>query len=112
MAFNIISIIGAIGSFIGVQVPTCKSYNIIEKFYTLRIRRPIVKHHARGNQETSTAFQKSNTKFLVNATSGHPLESEPGAYPKATWNYVKDALDAFYRFSRPHTIIGTVKFLV
>ncbi|XWS52229.1 hypothetical protein CRYUN_Cryun11dG0048900 [Craigia yunnanensis] len=112
MAFNIISIVGPIGSFIGVQVPTCKSYNIIEKFSTLRIRRHIVNHHARGNQETSTVFQKSNTKFLVNATSGHSLESEPGAYPKTTWNSVKDALDAFYRFSRPHTIIGTALSIV
>ena len=93
-------------------MPTCNSYNIVEKFYSKRFQWHIVKHHARGIQETSTAFQKSSTKFLVNATSGHPLESEPGAYPKTTWSSVKNALDAFYRFSRPHTVIGTVKFLV
>lgn len=97
---------------IGVQVPTFNSYNITEKFCTKRFWRHIVKHHARALQETSTAFRKSNTKFLVNATAGHPLNSEPGPYPKTTWNSVKNALDAFYRFSRPHTVIGTVKFSV
>ncbi|XVE98798.1 hypothetical protein REPUB_Repub03eG0139400 [Reevesia pubescens] len=97
---------------IGVQVATCNSCNIIEKFYTKRFRQHVVKHHARGIQETSTAFQKSNKKFLVNATSGHPLEAEPGAYPKTTWNSVKNALDAFYRFSRPHTVVGTALSIV
>ncbi|XWS70956.1 hypothetical protein CRYUN_Cryun03dG0095300 [Craigia yunnanensis] len=99
-------------SSIGVQVPTCNSYNIVERFYPKRFQWHIVKHHARGIQETSTAFQKSSTKFLVNATSGHPLESEPGAYPKTTWSSVKNALDAFYRFSRPHTVIGTALSIV
>ncbi|XVF34177.1 hypothetical protein REPUB_Repub18cG0036000 [Reevesia pubescens] len=100
------------GSSIGVQVPACNSNNIVEKFCALRFRRQIIKHHARGIQETSTAFQKRNTKFLVNATSDHPLESEPGAYPKTTWNSVQNALDAFYRFSRPHTVIGTALSIV
>ncbi|XVF34176.1 hypothetical protein REPUB_Repub18cG0036000 [Reevesia pubescens] len=99
-------------SSIGVQVPACNSNNIVEKFCALRFRRQIIKHHARGIQETSTAFQKRNTKFLVNATSDHPLESEPGAYPKTTWNSVQNALDAFYRFSRPHTVIGTALSIV
>ncbi|XP_052880103.1 homogentisate phytyltransferase 1, chloroplastic isoform X7 [Gossypium arboreum] len=90
-------------SAIRVQVPTNKSYNLIGNFYTQRIQ-----HCARGILETSTVFQKSNTKFLVNATSGHPLESEPKAYPNTPWNSAKNALDAFYRFSRPHTVIGTV----
>ncbi|GMJ15592.1 homogentisate phytyltransferase 1, VITAMIN E 2, HOMOGENTISATE PHYTYLTRANSFERASE [Hibiscus trionum] len=95
-----------------VQVPTCNSYNIIENFYAKRFRQHVVKHHARGIQETTTAFQRSNTKFLVKATSGHPLESEPGTYPDTPWNSVKNALDAFYRFSRPHTVIGTALSIV
>ncbi|XVF47680.1 hypothetical protein PTKIN_Ptkin03bG0130000 [Pterospermum kingtungense] len=97
---------------IGVQVPTFNSYDIVEKFCTRSFRRHIVKHHAKGLQETSTALQKSNTKFVVNATAGHSLESEPGPYPKTTWNSVKNALGAFYRFSRPHTVIGTALSIV
>ncbi|KAK8319517.1 hypothetical protein E1A91_A13G244800v1 [Gossypium mustelinum] len=95
------------GSAIRVQVPTNKSYNLIGNFYTQRIQ-----HCARGILETSTVFQKSNTKFLVNATSGHPLESEPKAYPNTPWNSAKNALDAFYRFSRPHTVIGTALSII
>nr|KJB83415.1 hypothetical protein B456_013G246600 [Gossypium raimondii] len=94
-------------SSIRVQVPTYKSYNLIGNFYTKRIQ-----HRARGILETSTVFQKSNTKFLVNATSGHPLESEPKAYPNTPWNSAKNALDAFYRFSRPHTVIGTALSII
>ncbi|MBA0874331.1 hypothetical protein Goshw_015281, partial [Gossypium schwendimanii] len=94
-------------SSIQVQVPTYKSYNLIGNFYTKRIQ-----HRARGILETSTVFQKSNTKFLVNATSGHPLESEPKAYPNTPWNSAKTALDAFYRFSRPHTVIGTALSII
>ncbi|CAN0911138.1 Homogentisate phytyltransferase 1, chloroplastic, partial [Linum grandiflorum] len=55
--------------------------------------------------------QRSRTKLVVNATSGQPLESEPGGYgSKSTLDSLKKSLDAFYRFSRPHTVIGTVKF--
>ncbi|XVF69988.1 hypothetical protein PTKIN_Ptkin11bG0125600 [Pterospermum kingtungense] len=103
---------GTLGSSIGRQLPTCNSYNIIGKFCTSRIGQHIVKHQARSVQETFQ--QKRNTKFVVNATSGHSLESDagPGAYPKTTWDSVKAALDAFYRFSRPHTIIGTALSIV
>ncbi|XP_022729299.1 homogentisate phytyltransferase 1, chloroplastic-like [Durio zibethinus] len=99
-------------SSIGLPVLTCSSYKIVEKFCNLRFRQHIGKHHARGIHETSTAFQKSNTKFLVNATSGYPHESEPEAYPKSTQNSVINAMDAFYRFSRPHTVIGTALSIV
>ena len=57
--------------------------------------------------ETSISYQRPNKRFLVNAADGQPLESEP----KNVLNSVKDSLDAFYRFSRPHTVIGTVGYL-
>ncbi|XP_054805995.1 homogentisate phytyltransferase 1, chloroplastic isoform X2 [Prosopis cineraria] len=51
---------------------------------------------------------KSARKYIVNAASEQSFESEPGAYdPKNIWHSVTRALDAFYRFSRPHTVIGT-----
>ncbi|CAN0911145.1 Homogentisate phytyltransferase 1, chloroplastic, partial [Linum grandiflorum] len=52
-------------------------------------------------------------KLVVNATSGQPLESEPGGYgSKSTLDSLKKSLDAFYRFSRPHTVIGTALSIV
>ncbi|CAN0911143.1 Homogentisate phytyltransferase 1, chloroplastic [Linum grandiflorum] len=57
--------------------------------------------------------QRSRTKLVVNATSGQPLESEPGGYgSKSTLDSLKKSLDAFYRFSRPHTVIGTALSIV
>lgn len=50
--------------------------------------------------------RKLKERFLVHASSEHPLESQPS---KSPWNSVHDAVDAFYRFSRPHTVIGTVR---
>lgn len=46
----------------------------------------------------------------VNATSEQPLDAQPEAYSYTNWWKSSIAsLDAFYRFSRPHTVIGTVK---
>jgi len=41
----------------------------------------------------------------VHAASGQPPESGPESTSKS----VRSTLDAFYRFSRPHTVTGTVK---
>jgi hypothetical protein len=53
----------------------------------------------------SKIYQENNAKFLVHAASGQPPESGPESTSKS----VRSTLDAFYRFSRPHTVIGTVK---
>ncbi|KAJ1260198.1 hypothetical protein BS78_10G214100 [Paspalum vaginatum] len=48
----------------------------------------------------------------VNA-SGQQLQSEPEAHDSASiWRAISSSLDAFYRFSRPHTVIGTALSIV
>ncbi|XP_062178728.1 probable homogentisate phytyltransferase 1, chloroplastic isoform X2 [Phragmites australis] len=48
----------------------------------------------------------------VNA-SGQQLQSEPEAHDSANiWRAISSSIDAFYRFSRPHTIIGTALSIV
>ncbi|WVZ79110.1 hypothetical protein U9M48_026728 [Paspalum notatum var. saurae] len=48
----------------------------------------------------------------VNA-SGQQLQSEPEEHDSASiWRAVSASLDAFYRFSRPHTVIGTALSIV
>jgi len=55
--------------------------------------------------------QECNRKFAVKAAPEQSFESEHPAFdPKNILDTVKNSLDAFYRFSRPHTVIGTVKF--
>lgn len=59
--------------------------------------------------DRSSFRQRSIKQLIVNAASGQPLGSEPEAFgTKGTWETVQTSVDAFYRFSRPHTIIGTV----
>lgn len=70
-------------------------------------RQYITQEHVGGSDlSTIAADKKLKGRFLVHASSEHPLESQPS---KSPWDSVNDAVDAFYRFSRPHTIIGTVR---
>ncbi|XP_038698874.1 homogentisate phytyltransferase 1, chloroplastic-like isoform X2 [Tripterygium wilfordii] len=85
--------------------PSCSSLDILERCYSVRFQCHHVKHHFRSSEKI---FQGKGTKVSVNASSGHPLESEPGTFDPNG----KNALDAFYRFSRPHTIIGTALSIV
>lgn len=96
-------------SYVPVQI----SRNGAGRSYTVSFQQHLTKHHVRGIQEGCTFYKRWNTKYVVNAASGQPLESEPGASsPKSTWTPVKNALDAFYRFSRPHTVIGTALSII
>ncbi|XP_020594133.1 probable homogentisate phytyltransferase 1, chloroplastic [Phalaenopsis equestris] len=58
-------------------------------------------------------FSSFNGWKHLNATSGQSLEPEPEAYTvMKLWDLLFSSLDAFYRFSRPHTVIGTALSIV
>ncbi|XP_020672844.1 probable homogentisate phytyltransferase 1, chloroplastic isoform X2 [Dendrobium catenatum] len=58
-------------------------------------------------------FTRSNGWRHLNATSEHSLEPEPEAYTfMKLWNILLSSLNVFYRFSRPHTVIGTALSIV
>ncbi|KAK9274853.1 hypothetical protein L1049_022107 [Liquidambar formosana] len=100
-------------SYLAFKASRCKARNILERYYSVRYQEDLTKHHIRSIEKRSSFYQRHNTKYLVNASSGQPLESEHGAYnPETTWKSVKNALNAFYRFSRPHTVIGTALSIV
>ncbi|CAI0427798.1 unnamed protein product [Linum tenue] len=88
----------------------------VEGCSLLRFQRGRSRHRVKAIKERSFSQPRSHTKSLyVNATSGsQPLESEPGAYggSKGVLDSVKNAVDAFYRFSRPHTVVGTALSIV
>lgn len=87
-----------------IQLPRCKVWNNTEKNEDMSLQRCLPRHHIGGADEKN---------YAVNAASEQPLESEPAAYkPKNPWESVLEALDAFYRFSRPHTVIGTALSIV
>ncbi|XP_050219043.1 homogentisate phytyltransferase 1, chloroplastic isoform X2 [Mercurialis annua] len=95
-----------------VEVSRCKAWSFMER-YSLKSQRQCMKHHLRCNEEKSTVYKKNDASFLVHAASGQPLESEPEAHiTENTAKHVHSALDAFYRFSRPHTVIGTALSIV
>ncbi|XP_057497933.1 homogentisate phytyltransferase 1, chloroplastic-like [Actinidia eriantha] len=90
------------------QVSRCRTRNMPEKYYPIKLQRGLVAHQVAHSNKISAVYQSCRAKHIVSAASRQPLESEPGAYhPKNHWKSMQDGLNAFYRFSRPHTVIGT-----
>ncbi|RDX65836.1 Homogentisate phytyltransferase 1, chloroplastic, partial [Mucuna pruriens] len=110
-----------LGSFPSASSLTTGSYapksswhkrKIQKEYNFLRFRRPGLNHHYKGIEGGYTC-QKCNIKFVVKATSEKSFESEPQAFdPKSILDSGKNSLDAFYRFSRPHTVIGTALSII
>ncbi|KAH7544679.1 hypothetical protein FEM48_Zijuj01G0011400 [Ziziphus jujuba var. spinosa] len=98
---------------ISCDVSRCRTRKMVEKYCIERSQQHLLKHHVKGIGKRSTFYQWQDKTCLVNAATGHPFESDPGAYnKKSIWYSVKNGLDAFYRFSRPHTVIGTALSIV
>ena len=109
--FFFFSIFENIGSHAACTVSRLRTWNIIGRHRGSKFQPSPLKHLTKGTEEVSLFCQRAYKRVSVNAAgaAGHPLESEPEPYDsKSNWNSPKDALDAFYRFSRPHTVIGTV----
>ncbi|KAK9931701.1 hypothetical protein M0R45_018968 [Rubus argutus] len=101
------------GSYAAGRVSRCRAWDILQRHYAVGSQHQCLKNHTIGTKENFTSYRRHSKKLVVNATTGHPLESEPGAYnPKSIWTTVKNATDAFYRFSRPHTVIGTALSII
>ncbi|XP_030461840.1 homogentisate phytyltransferase 1, chloroplastic [Syzygium oleosum] len=72
-----------------------------------------IRCHVTNIKEKLALSQKRNREWIVNAASGQPLESGPGSFNSGhNWDSVKHSVDAFYRFSRPHTVIGTALSII
>ncbi|KAF5461740.1 hypothetical protein F2P56_017814 [Juglans regia] len=87
--------------------------NILERQSDIRSQQHLLEHSTRSFEERTKFYKRRDKTCLVNAASGYPLESEPEACkPKSIWDSLKNSLDAFYRFSRPHTVIGTALSII
>ncbi|XP_042060507.1 homogentisate phytyltransferase 1, chloroplastic-like isoform X2 [Salvia splendens] len=93
----------------------CKDFSTVGRLYSLPerlcVRRRNLMHQPVKNiaQRRITLNPKGDSKYVANSSSGHSLESEPSKSPLGP---VQQAFDAFYRFSRPHTVIGTALSIV
>uniref|UniRef100_A0A2P2L3L4 Homogentisate phytyltransferase n=1 Tax=Rhizophora mucronata TaxID=61149 RepID=A0A2P2L3L4_RHIMU len=93
-----------------IEASCCTPVNILEGHCTVRVQQHRLKHPIGSIVKRFTINHGSDTKFSVHAASGQPFESDPGAYdPKRT---VLSSLHAFYKFSRPHTVIGTALSII
>ncbi|KAL7598409.1 homogentisate phytyltransferase 1, chloroplastic [Lactuca sativa] len=69
----------------------------------IRCESSLVRHNLSSFNESFLFSRKRNTNHVANAVSEQPIEPESSSPQKLLPN----AFDAFYRFSRPHTVIGT-----
>ncbi|XP_019439356.1 PREDICTED: naringenin 8-dimethylallyltransferase 2, chloroplastic-like isoform X2 [Lupinus angustifolius] len=89
-------------------VPTLlhKTGKTQKEFFSIISSRHNLDHHYKVIDEGSTC-QKRETKYVVKAiSSGQSFEYEYEAKdPKSIWVTIKNAFDAFYRFTRPYAAI-------
>ncbi|KAK3041123.1 hypothetical protein RJ639_027575 [Escallonia herrerae] len=101
------------GSYVALRESRCRAWNILDRKCVVRFQQHLVMCHVGSFSKKSAPRQRSSTKYLMNAASEQPLGSEPEPYhPKSPSETVQDALHAFYRFSRPHTVIGTALSII
>nr|QDF82054.1 prenyltransferase PT2 [Clematis terniflora] len=98
------------GPLVSNQVSKCIAWNDKEGFPLGKLWSCLSNHHIQCKR--SSLHKRHDKKGPVNATSGHSYESEPDYNPKNLWKSTQPAIDAFYRFSRPHTVIGTALSIV
>lgn len=92
-----------IPNFAEIRVLRCDSSKVVAK---PKFRNNLVRLD--GQESSLLLYSKDKSRFRVNATAGQPEAFDANSKQKS----FRDSLDAFYRFSRPHTVIGTVKFLL
>ncbi|KAL0453422.1 UNVERIFIED_CONTAM: Homogentisate phytyltransferase 1, chloroplastic, partial [Sesamum latifolium] len=97
------------------QVLKCKGSSNTGRIYArsmnLQVERwNLLQLHVKSiGERTVTCNPKRGSRHIANSASGHSLESEPAKSPLRS---VQHAFDAFYRFSRPHTVIGTALSII
>ncbi|KAK4485578.1 hypothetical protein RD792_008221 [Penstemon davidsonii] len=104
-----------IGSNVAAHGLKCKAFKNADKLYAMPMRlqlkrQNLMQLNAGNTIITLNPKRGSNSKFIVNSASGQSIESEPPS--KSTQRSVQNAFDAFYRFSRPHTVIGTALSII
>ncbi|XP_077216216.1 putative homogentisate phytyltransferase 1, chloroplastic [Tasmannia lanceolata] len=96
-----------------VQISNRSACNIIGRCRIGMWQGCLSNHRAENIDRKASFYQKSHKQCRVNATSEQSLGSEPEAYiSNNTWKAIKDSSNVFYRFSRPHTIIGTALSII
>ncbi|GER32615.1 homogentisate phytyltransferase [Striga asiatica] len=104
-----------LGYGVAGHVLKCKASSNVERLYAAPIRLQLQKpnlvsqHSRRIGQRSITLNPRRNLAGILKSASTHSFDSDNS---KSPWSSAQDALDAFYRFSRPHTIIGTALSII
>ncbi|KAI3956418.1 hypothetical protein MKX01_016831 [Papaver californicum] len=94
-----------------VQISCSRARNFLSNYSSGSSQRYPISHFVKSNYEDNGRSCKNDP---VNAASGQSLESEPeeSGNSKSTQKPLQTAFDIFYRFSRPHTVIGTTLSII
>ncbi|KAK9097857.1 hypothetical protein Syun_024902 [Stephania yunnanensis] len=100
------------GVLVPAQVCNLRPRRLRERRVFGRFEGHFIRNHVKFLRGASAIYQGPDKKGLAKATSGHPFESEPESSPSSSWKSIRVAIDVFYRFSRPHTVIGTAMSII
>ncbi|KAI3932613.1 hypothetical protein MKW98_012584 [Papaver atlanticum] len=94
-----------------VQISRSRARNVLSNYSSGSSQRYPISHFVKSSDEFNGRSCKNGP---VNAASGQSLESEPeeSGNSKSTQKPLQTAIGIFYRFSRPHTVIGTTLSII
>ncbi|KAL9254738.1 Homogentisate phytyltransferase 1, chloroplastic-like protein [Drosera capensis] len=96
-----------------VKCSGCVAQISLGRCYSVSFKQQSVYSHLRSIHRRSTPSLSCGRSHLLVAFSGRTLDSGSDSYnPKSSWDSLKSVIDAFYRFSRPHTVIGTALSII
>lgn len=95
-----------------VQVPRSSTSQFAVRCCGVNIQRHIFGNHVNLVEKRIASVQRRMQKDIIATSAGQSLDSEPEYSPRNAWNTLRNLVDAFYRFSRPHTVIGTALSIV
>ncbi|KAL2928888.1 Homogentisate phytyltransferase 1 chloroplastic [Bienertia sinuspersici] len=96
-----------------IQGSRCSEWSPLERICSVKFEQHSLEKHTITSQKRCILCPTYTQRHLVVACGRQPLESDANACePKDFWSSASNSLDAFYRFSRPHTVIGTALSIV
>ncbi|KAK1315854.1 hypothetical protein QJS10_CPA05g02375 [Acorus calamus] len=101
------------GNNVEVQLSNCQPCKFPHRTLSGRYQECRLKICMKNVNRRYGVVRRSHIEGGPNDTSDHHIGSEPEAFAsRNTWNPIQTSLDALYRFSRPHTVIGTATSII
>ncbi|GAB2224931.1 hypothetical protein Droror1_Dr00005712 [Drosera rotundifolia] len=105
--------VAEVSSVLNFRCSGCVAQISLGRCYSVSFKQQSGYSHLRSIHRRSTPSLRRGRSHLLVAFSGRTLDSGSDSYNlKSSWDSLKSVINAFYRFSRPHTVIGTALSII